>query len=140
MIVYTTIVNERKISQEYLPIVQTLDDFDQYTDCIFQLVSQICSCYIGELASKSNLEKIENDIRFNVTKLRMGSTLHYVDKKELVSFWRKKYEDDQKRFDELTNGIENIYYNYDNNTMRIDPRYLLWLIMNENPMSIFREE
>lgn len=132
IVVYRFKENNVQITQKCNIEIVTLKDFDNYTDCMFELVGKIFSSYVGEFGTKENLQKIEQNIEDKISFINKDLIIHEtLTKRSLDEFWRKKYKDDQQRFDELTNGNVNVYFDKDRQTLRIDPRYLKYLILKQ---------
>ena len=131
IVVYRFKENNVQITQKCDIEITTLKDFDNYTNCMFELVGKIFSLYVGEFVTKENLQKIEQDIEDKISFISKDLIIHGLTKRSLDEFWRKKYKDDQQRFDKLTNGNVNIYFDADRQTLRIDPRYLKYLILKQ---------
>jgi len=131
IVVYRFKENNVQITQKCDVEIVTLKDFDNYTDCMFELVGKIFSSYVGEFGTKENLQKIEQNIEDKISFINKDLIIHDLTKRSICEFWRKKYKEDQQRFDELTNGNVNVYFDADRQTLRIDPRYIKYLILKQ---------
>lgn len=121
--------NGIKNYQDVNIFVQSKEDFDEFTETLLEICRKIFYTYVGELASKSNLDELEKDITKYIVKFTLVTIFKNLTRQQIHDYFFEKFAEDIRQYDAL-NINDNLYFNPHTCSVKIDPRYIIYLILN----------